>query len=317
MLLFVTSLMALVAAGAPGHARTAVRVMGSTSLVGLVEAVLPAYAQAHPDVSVHVSAGGSVAGLKAVAAGHVELGLSDVPPSWVGISGRHLVRVDLGVVPVVPIVHQGVGVADVSPAELARLLTGRIRDWKELRGRAEKVVVITRGPGSGALLVIEREVLRGQKLSDAAVVELSNGAVHRAVAVTPGAIGFVEAGFAGGGVRVLGVAGQHFRPAEAARWPYHAPAAVYYRRGAPAAVRALARALAQAPERRQFGVYGGEETGHGAAHTPQIWMAGGLDGGRRCRPRSHAGRARDLVRLGYRGCPQPLWSGAGAAGACL
>ena len=264
LLLAILVIVLALAGEGQGRARPVpVRVMGSTSLVALVEAVAPAYTRAHPDVSIHVSAGGSVAGLHAVAAGHVELGVSDVPPRWAGITHHNLVRLPLGGVPVVPIVHAGTGVTGVTLGELSGLLAGRVENWKEVGGIAEKVVVVTRGPGSGALLVMERVVMRGHPISPDAVVELSNGAVYRAVLATPGAVGFVEAGFVGRGVQALSVDGDTFSAGSVHHWPFSAPAALYYRRGAAAAVRDLARFVQRSPEKRRFGIYEEGSGGHG------------------------------------------------------
>jgi len=236
------------------RAHAAITVMGATSLLPFLRAVAPVYMREVPGTTVHVSGGGSLAGLLAAAAGRVDLGASDLPPEAAGIPAGSLRAVGLGRLAVVPIINREAGVGALSRAELRAVLAGRVSNWQELGGHDAKVVVVVRPRGSGARWVMARDVMRGWAFSPDAVVQLSNGAVWRTVADTPGAIGFVESGFARPGVVVPVVDRYRFDPAHPERWPFAAAAALYARPEASEEVWRFARWAASRPERAAYGI---------------------------------------------------------------
>ncbi|MCL8206657.1 MAG: substrate-binding domain-containing protein [Actinomycetia bacterium] len=304
----------------PTHAHAAVRVMGATSLVPFLRAVAPLYMRETPGTTVHVSGGGSLAGLAGVLAGRVDLGASDIPPEAAGIPRDVLRGVALGRLPVVPIINPAAGVRALTGAELRAVLAGRVRNWQELGGRDAKVVVVVRPPGSGARWVMARDVMRGWGFASDAVVQLSNGAVWRTVADTPGAIGFVDAGFARPGTVVPAVDGRHFDPAHPGRWPYAAPAVLYARPGAPASVWRFARWAAGRPERATFGIATEEGATGGVGASAQSADRGAAAAplpGRGRRAGVPAGRPVGLVRPRHRGRPEPVRHPSCAAGNTL
>lgn len=235
-------------------AAPSIRVMGATSLIPLVKAAVPAFAARHPGVAISVSAGGSYAGLLQAAQGHVEIGMSDLPPAELALPlpGR-LEAVPLGCVPVVVVVHPDVGVRRLSRQRLADILAGRVRNWAQVGGAAQPVVVVTRQLASGARAVMQRALGLGAFSPDA-VVQLSNGAVLRTVADTPGAVGYVEAAFLRPGVQVLGVGPYDYPGSDPRRWPFLAPVGLYLAPGAPPAAYRFARFVADWGRKGQFGI---------------------------------------------------------------
>ncbi|CAB1129726.1 protein of unknown function [Candidatus Hydrogenisulfobacillus filiaventi] len=226
------------------------RVMGATSLVPYLQAVIPAFERQRPGVRVSLSAGGSFAGLEAVRRGQVEAGLSDLPvpegPAW-----RGLRALPLGCLAVVPIVHPRLGLRRLSAGQLAAVLEGRVRNWREVGGPDLPVVVVVRPRASGARAVLEEGLhLRG--FSPRAVVQLSNGAVARTVQETPGAVGFVEAPFVRPGVQVLDVGPYHY--GGDGPWPFQARLALVARRPVAPEVAELAAFAASWPGRAAYGI---------------------------------------------------------------
>ncbi len=288
-------LAAALAGGGPSgvKARPAgIRVMGATSLAPFLAAMATRYHAQHPEAAlVHVAAGGSLAGLHHLQRGAADAAASDIPPLAVlgGARARKLSGRVLGRLPVVLVVHRGVGVTQVSRARATRLLTGHVRSWQELGGAAENVVVVTRALGSGALWVVEHQLLQGAPVSDRAVVQWSNGAVVKAVAATPGAIGFVDAGFVRPGVRVLGLGSAAYQARDPAAWPLYATAGLYWRRPARPALAAWLAFLAAQPDRARFGIVEEGTARHGASRSTRTsspshpggdgGRAGALDGG--------------------------------------
>ncbi len=112
-----------------------------------------------------------------------------------------------------PVVNGGTGVNDLSLDQVRRIYRGDVTNWREIGGRDVPVRLISRNPGSGTRSAFQRRVLGGQREPGSnsddcrtrdpgtppGVVRCardSTDAVLRAVADTPGALGYSELGAA-------------------------------------------------------------------------------------------------------------------------
>ncbi|HWT05583.1 MAG TPA: substrate-binding domain-containing protein, partial [Xanthomonadales bacterium] len=68
----------VVTTSVPAFADTTITIAGSTALLPLVKDAANAYQQAHPDVKISVSGGGSGSGIAQVAGKAVQIGDSDI-----------------------------------------------------------------------------------------------------------------------------------------------------------------------------------------------------------------------------------------------
>ena len=82
-------------------------------------------------------------------------------------------------------------VTDVTSEQLARIYKGEIKNWKELGGKDEPIVVVGRESGSGTRGAFE-ELLEVEELWDYAQEIDSTGGVLSTVANTGGAIGYIS-----------------------------------------------------------------------------------------------------------------------------
>ncbi len=231
-------------------------IVGATSTLSYLRGAVAGFESIHPGYTVSLAGGGSVAGLVEVSRGRADVGVSDIPPRAEWTSGVRLLAVPLGRLPILFVVHPGTGVANLTKMQLQAVLDGRARSWKNVGGRALPIVVMTRPLASGALSVVEGQIMDGRRITSRAIVELSNGATLAGVRETPGAVGFVESGSIPAGVTVLAVAGQRFTPARGEDWPWFARPSLYVRPTAPRVVRELVQYLAAHPDRARYGIYG-------------------------------------------------------------
>ena len=162
---------------------------GSTSMEKLCNTLKEEYMN-KTGVEIDVQFTGSGAGIQAVSEGSVNIGnssraLKDEEKAK-GLSENIVALDGIGI-----IVDKANTVADISKDNLAKVYKGEIKNWKELGGADEPIVVIGREAGSGTrgafeeILGVEDACVYAQEIS-------STGAVMAKVASTPGAIGYVS-----------------------------------------------------------------------------------------------------------------------------
>mgnify|MGYP000372198482 CR=1 FL=1 len=164
-----------------------VSMSGSTSMEKLANAVAESFMEKYPNVTVTAEFTGSSAGIESVLAGSVDIGnssrnLKDDEKS--AGAAENIVAID-GIAVVANKVE------DLTKDQLVSIYTGETKNWSEVGGDDQAIVVVGREAGSGTRGAFE-ELL---DIADACVYanELdSTGAVMAKVASTPGAIGYVS-----------------------------------------------------------------------------------------------------------------------------
>ena len=163
---------------------------GSTSMEKLCEAMSESFMADNQGITVTVEYVGSGAGIESLSKGSVDIGNSSrnlKPEELSNGCVENVVALD----GIAVIVDKNNGVTDISSENLKKLYTGEIKNWKELGGTDEAVVVIGREAGSGTRDAFE-ELLELKDKCDYAQQLDSTGAVLAKVASTPGAIGYVS-----------------------------------------------------------------------------------------------------------------------------
>lgn len=163
---------------------------GSTSMQKVCEALMEGYMEKNEQVTVTTEYTGSGAGLESLASGSVDIGnasrhVKDAEKE------KGLVENVIALDGIAVIVNKANTVTDLTKDELIKGYQGEVKNWSELGGKDEAIVVIGRENGSGTRDAFE-ELL---KLKDACAYaqELdSTGGVLAKVAATDGAIGYVS-----------------------------------------------------------------------------------------------------------------------------
>lgn len=167
-----------------------VSMSGSTSMEKLANAVAESFMEKYPNVTVTAEFTGSSAGIESVLAGSVDIGnssrnLKEDEKSAGAV--ENIVAID-GIAVVADPANK---VEDLTKDQLVSIYTGETKNWSEVGGDDQAIVVVGREAGSGTRGAFE-ELL---DIADACVYanELdSTGAVMAKVASTPGAIGYVS-----------------------------------------------------------------------------------------------------------------------------
>ncbi len=172
--------------------REKITIVGSSALQPLIEQAGNDYHLAHMSSNIVVQGGGSGTGLSQVQTGAVEVGTSDVyAETQKGIDAKKLEDYPVAVVGIVPIANKGVGVKNLSTKQLSDIFTGKIKNWRQVGGKNQSIIVINRSRGSGTRSTFEDLVLNGKEAINSQEQD-SNGTVKKIVNSTPGTISYIS-----------------------------------------------------------------------------------------------------------------------------
>ncbi|WP_144473704.1 phosphate ABC transporter substrate-binding protein [Bacillus pumilus] len=173
------------------EASGSITISGSSAMQPLVLAAAEKFMDKHPKADIQVQAGGSGTGLSQVSEGSVQIGNSDVfAEEKDGIDAKALTDHKVAVVGMAAAVNPEVGVKDISKDELKKIFTGKIKNWKELGGKDQKITLVNRPDSSGTRATFVKYALDGATPAEG-ITEDSSNTVKKLIAETPGAIGYL------------------------------------------------------------------------------------------------------------------------------
>jgi phosphate transport system substrate-binding protein len=195
---------ALVLPAVPASADTSITIAGSTALLPLVKDAAGAYQDAHKDVKISVSGGGSGTGINQVAAKAVDIGDSDIAaPQHPELHDNKVAVVGFAL-----IVHPGVNVKNLGKKQIQDVFSGKVTNWKEVGGADQRIVVVNRPRSSGTRAVFAKTVMGNVPINESGLTEDATGTVVSVVKQTPGAVSYAAfSGTNGSGLPELSVDG--------------------------------------------------------------------------------------------------------------
>ena len=166
-------------------------IAGSTSIQPFIEKIAEHFMEENPRIQINVQGGGSTAGIQATFNNTCQIGTSSRD---LKVSEKGLKIFLLAVDGIAVIVHKDNPIDDVSLDEIQGIFSGTIKNWSELGVMNGKIIPVTREEGSGTRGAFEDMVMGDRVISDACLVQDSNGAVREIIATTVQGIGFISVG---------------------------------------------------------------------------------------------------------------------------
>ncbi len=173
--------------------RGTIEIVGSTTVVPLVEKLRETFIQKYPNITVNVGAGGSVVGIEAVQDGRTDIGMSSRRLRREEIlEGMQLHPIALDVLAI--IVHPSNPIEGMTKEQLQGIFKGEITNWKEVGGKDMPILPVLREITSGTRGAFDDVALDGQEPTTNANVQITASEVEAKVASTENAIGYIGFG---------------------------------------------------------------------------------------------------------------------------
>nr|WP_317322644.1 phosphate ABC transporter substrate-binding protein [uncultured Flavonifractor sp.] len=176
---------------------------GSTSMEKVMGALIEAFGEVEPGVTVNTAGGGSSSGVTGAQNGTVDIGLAsrDLKDDETGVKEIVVAKDGIAIV-----VNPQNPVADLSVEQIAQLATGEITNWSDVGGSDGQVVFMGREAGSGTRDGFE-SITDTKDACNYQNEYTSTGEVMAAVASNPNAIGYVSLSAVDNTVKALTVGG--------------------------------------------------------------------------------------------------------------
>ncbi len=183
-----------------------VQVKGSDTMVNLAQAWAEAYMEENQTEFIAVTGGGSGTGLSSLISKTCDIAMSsrNIKEKEINLAKNKGVmpyEIKVALDGLAVIVHPSNPIEKLTIEQLAAIFTGKITNWKELGGKNEIIVVLSREVNSGTHVYFKEHVLRQndplskEEFSPSALMLSSSQAIADEVASNSAAIGYYGMGY--------------------------------------------------------------------------------------------------------------------------
>lgn len=160
---------------------------GSLNVEPVARKLASDFTAMNPKVDIIITGSSTADGIKAVDTGRVDIGGAsrDLKPDEPKLVTRLFARDGIAI-----IVHPSNPVKGLSKTQIRDIFAGRITNWKEVGGKDQPVIVVTREEATSTRTVVEEMLMGGDKITSIAIVQLVNEDQKASVMRDPQAIGY-------------------------------------------------------------------------------------------------------------------------------
>ena len=194
-------------------AQETININGSTTVLPIMQKELEAFLKLNKGVDMTLSGGGTSNGIKALMDGTAHIAMASRAVKDKELAEAKAKNVDfvehvIALDAILPIVHPENPVKDLTVEQLRGIYEGKIKNWKEVGGKDESIVVVSRDTSSGTFDTWQEFVMgKDTKVFPAALMQASSGAVLQTVSKNRKAIGYEGIGYVNSSVKALAVGG--------------------------------------------------------------------------------------------------------------
>jgi phosphate transport system substrate-binding protein len=175
-------------------------------MVNLGQAWAEKYMEENPGDFIAVTGGGSGTGLSSLISASCDIAMSsrNIKDKEIGLANKKGVNpneIKVALDGLAVVVNPANSVDKLTLDQLAGIFTGRISSWKEIGGKDEKIVLLSREVNSGTHVYFKEHVLRRndpnsrEEFAPGALMLSSSQAIADEVAGNPSAIGYYGMGY--------------------------------------------------------------------------------------------------------------------------
>jgi len=187
-------------------AKNSIQLKGSDTMVNLGQAWAEKYMGENTAEFVAVTGGGSGTGLSSLISGTCDVAMSsrNIKEKEIALAGKRGIspnEIKVALDGLAVVVNPANPIGRLTVDQLAAIFTGRITNWKDVGGRNEKIVVLSREVNSGTHVYFKEHVLRKgdpngkEEFAPGALMLSSSQAIADEVAGNPDAIGYYGMGY--------------------------------------------------------------------------------------------------------------------------
>jgi len=184
----------------------AIQVKGSDTMVNLGQAWAEVFMERNKNDFAAVTGGGSGTGFSSLISGTCDIAMSsrsikDKEIALAQKKGINPNEIKVALDGLAVVVNTKNSIDKLTIDQLAGIFTGRIKNWNELGGKDEKIVILSREVNSGTHVYFKEHVLRKmdpdsrEEFAPGALMLSSSQAIADEVAANPAAIGYYGMGY--------------------------------------------------------------------------------------------------------------------------
>jgi len=215
--LLVLAMLAFATSAFAAKDKNSIQVKGSDTMVNLGQAWAEKHMEKDPSNFVAVTGGGSGTGLSSLISGTCDIAMSsrNIKEKEIALAkqkGINPNEIKVALDGLAVVVNPNNPVSKLTTDQLAAIFTGKISNWKEVGGKDEKIVLLSREVNSGTHVYFKEHVLRKndpnskEEFASNALMLSSSQAIADEVAGNSAAIGYYGMGYISKKQKALNIA---------------------------------------------------------------------------------------------------------------
>jgi len=185
-----------------------VKIHGSSTVANTLLLPNKAAIESASGMSLAITGNGSSRGIADLMAGKSDMGAISAPLDITvakinkkkpgSVDGSQLQAHKVGETVVAFALHKSNPVKNLTMAQLSDILSGKVKNWKDVGGADKAIVVVVEGKGGGVRSMVEKEVLKGGDIKAKAKEVPNSAQVVKIVGQLPHALGIAISATIGG-----------------------------------------------------------------------------------------------------------------------